>query len=137
MASTNKKNSIGNYSLEQYSLKKQNEYKLYGNAPNGRAINTHFAGNGLLGGRVAPTELSYHSADIESFLRGVGSSNLVTDREPVYGELETGFIRDLGKTLGVGGTPIKNIASLNLFENPTVFVPSPIKMEREPRPLIR
>ena len=85
MATTRSKNSIGNYELEELYLKKQSDYILFENSV--RAYNTHLPGDGLLIGKVAPKELSRNSCDIESFLYGIGTGNLVESQNPPVGEL--------------------------------------------------
>ena len=142
MASTINKNSKGNYNLEKSALKKQTDYFVYQNAPNGKAYTNHFAGNGLLMGRMTHTELSTHSCDIESYLYGIHSSTLENNEKPcsileergyekphqIYGELNMDSMKY---------PPLKNIQSLNIYENPTIYVPSPIQMDANPRPLLR
>jgi hypothetical protein len=75
MASTRDKNSPGNYALEQFSLQKGRDY--WTNPDYGHPPTVMFPGNGLLSGRVAATELATNAVDAESFLYGIGSSNLV------------------------------------------------------------
>jgi hypothetical protein len=145
MSFTNNKNFIGNYDLEQSALKKQEEYLLFRNASNGVATSTYFPGNGLLQGRVAPLPLTDFSCDIESFLYGIGSSNLVKERTNIYNNL------DIKKEAEF----IKNTKSLNIIDNYSkygvstntkrtnitycnkVFTPSPLTMEKDARPLIK
>ena len=130
MSFTNNKNFIGNYNLEQEALKKQEEYLLFKNAPNGAAVSTYLPGNGLLQGRVAPLPLTDFSCDIESFLYGIGSTNLVKDRTNIYNDL------DIEREAGY----IKNTSSLNIiprgYSPNKVFTPSPLTLDTAPRPLI-
>jgi len=86
MASTRNKNTPGNYSAEQWSLGEQINYNTYKNY--GVAQTTHFPGDGLLQGRVAPQQLSNNSCDIESQLFGIGSTNLVNPLPPVVPEIK-------------------------------------------------
>lgn len=115
MASTRNKNTEGNYKLEQFSLNKQSEYKTYIHSQSGKPVETHFPGNGLLTGRVAPTELSRNACDIESFLYGIGTTNLV---EP--------------KTAPVG--QIYELSSLNIMKKLPVILPSPLVVDGHQRP---
>jgi hypothetical protein len=85
MAATRDKNSLENYQLEELYIKKQNDYILYENSV--RAYKTYLPGDGLLTGKVAPKELSRNSCDIESFLYGIGTGNLVEPQKPPEGEL--------------------------------------------------
>ena len=77
MASTRNRNTTGNYLLEQWSLEQNRVHQCYLHAGNGEAVTTHFAGNGLIGGWMPRTQLSYNPIDIESSLYGIGSTNLV------------------------------------------------------------
>ena len=85
MASTRDINSPGNYALEQYSLKKGRDFLTY--EPAGVATETMFPGNGLLTGRYASTLLAKNSADIESFLYGIGANNLVEPKEKLVARI--------------------------------------------------
>jgi hypothetical protein len=156
MSFTNNKNFIGNYNLEQIAIKKQEEYHLYKNAPNGSAHTTYFPGQGLLPARIAPNPMTEYACDIESFLYGISSTNFITDRKTVYNNLN---IEREASNIG-------NVKSLNIIEksisgittesnktspavhsgeafNPSVVynnrvcVPSPISIEINSRPIIR
>ena len=116
MASTRNKNTPGNYESEQVSLNQQKDWLLYEHGAGGRTQTTYLAGNGLLAGRHGPDQLSSNATDIESFLYGVGSTNLVNPQGPVVPLM----------------TPIK---SLNIFQKGPVYVPKPLVVERGQRPL--
>ena len=116
MASTRNKNTPGNYAAEQWSLDQQVLYRDYVHAGNGRPVETMFSGDGLLMGRIAHTELSTNSVDIESFLYGVGSTNLVTPLPPVYASL----------------TPVK---SLSVIDRISLIMPENLAIEPNQRPL--
>ena len=76
MSSTRLKNSRGEYACWKYRNSKAQDSRLY----TGQAV-PHFIahpGAGLLGAHMPPTALSSNAADIESLLRGLGSSNLET-----------------------------------------------------------
>jgi hypothetical protein len=115
MASTRDKNSTGNYSLEQYALQKQAYWLTYENASSGRASQTMFAGNGLLGPRIANKELANNACDVESFLYGIGTSNLVKP-----------FDKPIAQ--------IKVLPSLNVCDRLPVIVPKPLVIEPKQRP---
>jgi hypothetical protein len=74
MASTRNKNDRGNYIVEQRALDQQRDYLGFVNQGNGKAYTNHFAGDGLLMGQMGPSALSYNYIDIDSFLKGTGSS---------------------------------------------------------------
>jgi hypothetical protein len=84
MASTRSRNTPGNYTLEQQINTQQNDYmsfeksSFYGTVPA-----TYFPGQGLVGMKTAGLNLASNSADIESQLFGIGSTNLVEPRMPV------------------------------------------------------
>ena len=84
MASTRSRNTPGNYTLEQKINTKQNDYmsfeksNFYGTVPI-----TYFPGNGLIGMKTTGLNLASNSADIESQLFGIGSTNLVAPRAPI------------------------------------------------------
>jgi hypothetical protein len=86
MASTRNKNTRGDYCLEQRAYQQQSSYSTnreYAFAP--RTMNP---GDGLLQGQLPNTALSGNPNDIESFLFGIGSTNLVQPQAPVTPELK-------------------------------------------------
>lgn len=85
MASTRNKNTPGNYELEIKGKNEQARYKvaeIY-SVPK----ETAFFGDGLLAGRVGPAQLSSNYCDIESELRGIGATNLVTPTPEVQPDI--------------------------------------------------
>ena len=113
MASTRNKNTIGDYDLEQKAKNRQSDYLSY--LPFNQPTQTHFPGNGLITGRFGPTELCNNSCDVESFLYGIGSTNLVTPKENPIAE-------------------IKKLDSLNIIDTLPVILPSPLIIEGNQRP---
>ncbi len=114
MASTSNKNTPGNYNLEQWSYNRQVNYstaKCRGPPPQ-----TNLPGNGLLAGNVSRTQLAYNSCDIESMLFGIGSTNLVTPQAPIDPQ-------------------IKYLQSLNVSTKIPLFIPSPLEIQPNQRPL--
>ncbi len=87
MASTRNKNTPGNYAAEKYAHEKTFHEKMYLHAASGQAIQTNLPGDGLLQGRVAGRDLAKNDCDIESFLFGIGSTNLESPMGPVYPEI--------------------------------------------------
>ena len=116
MASTRNKNTSGNYCLEQREYKEFSGYTLYPNSQYGAAYNTRLAGNGLNPGQIPWNKLSYNAPDIESFLFGVNSTNLVNPA-PI-------FVPELAK-----------IDSINIFEKGPIFMPEPLVIQKNQRPL--
>jgi hypothetical protein len=97
MASTRNKNTPGDYNLEQFSLDRQRTYIHYEHSSYGKPVETMQAGNGLCHGRIAGWNLSHNTEDIESYLFGIGSTNLVSpkpDPTPEYKSLKQLHIAD-------------------------------------------
>lgn len=112
MASTRNKNTIGNYQSEQWSINKQADYSAYERyaTPN----QSYHPGDGLLGARTSINELSYNPRDIESYLFGIGSTNLVNPQPEV--------------------TPqFKNIKSLNMIDRIPLLIPKKLVTEPNQR----
>ncbi len=116
MASTRNKNTPGNYCLEQKQHTESSGYTLYPNSQHGAAYDTRLAGNGLNPGQVPWNKLSSNAADIESFLFGVNSTNLVNPA-PI-------FVPELAK-----------IDSANIYEKGPIFMPEPLVIQKNQRPL--
>lgn len=116
MASTRNKNNRGDYEVEQKSNLQRMEYLTYENSGNGKPLETFFAGNGLLHGRIASSNLSHNSYDIESSLFGIGSTNLVNPQTPVKPD-------------------IKPLQSLNVIDKLPIMIPEPLIIEKNQRPL--
>lgn len=116
MASTRNRNTPGNFKLEQWSYEQNRIHQVYKHSPNGEAITTHFAGNGLIGGWMPRTELSHNPVDIESYLHGTGSTNLVEPKtDPVLQR--------------------KTVNSLSIADRLPILLPKPLYIEPNQRPL--
>ena len=115
MASTRNKNTPGNYCLDQKQNIGQEDWRLYKNGANGTAYDTRLCGNGLNPGQLPWTTLSYNPADIESFLFGINSTNLV-NRAPAL-------------------TPeLKCLQTANVFKTSNVIMPVPQAIPKYQRP---
>jgi len=86
MASTRNINTPGDYNVQQKSYREQVNYCT--NKEYSIAAPTLLAGCGLIQGRLPDTELAGNPNDIESFLFGIGSTNLVTPQAPVTPQLK-------------------------------------------------
>jgi len=115
MASTRNRNTPINYSLEQNTYKKSEDYKLYANSQYGAAYNTRLAGNGLLPGQIPWNKLSYNAADTESFLFGINSTNLVNPAPC--------FVPEIAK-----------LNAADIFEKGPTYMPEPLVVEKNQRP---
>jgi hypothetical protein len=115
MSSTTDKNTPGNYAIEQFSIQKMRDYDVY----SGYGVNSQTCqpGDGLLAGKMNHSQLAYNGIDIESFLRGINSTNLVTPSHPVIPRIR----------------PLK---SLCIFDKPTMILPKSLKIDENQRPKI-
>lgn len=87
MASTRNKNSPGDYTLEEAQFFNRRAYitnDIYG-APK----TSYFPSDGLLPSKMAHTTLSKNAPDIESYLFGINSTNLVNPETPVKPDIKT------------------------------------------------
>jgi hypothetical protein len=115
MASTRNKNTPGNYCLDQRQNVGIESWQLYHNGANGFAYDTRLPGNGLNPGQMSWSTLSYNPADIESFLFGINSTNLVKPAGPLTPEL-------------------KCLQTANVFESAPVIMPVPQAIPKYQRP---
>ena len=116
MASTRNKNDRGNYKSEEQGRESQRLYLMYKNQGNGQAFTNHYAGDGLLGGQMGPLVLSSNFADIDSFLKGTGSTNLVMPQNTIQ-------------------LMSKELESVSVIDRLPVLIPEPLKMDKHQRPL--
>lgn len=77
MASTRNKNTIGNYNLQQRQYRDMERYELYPNSQYGTAYDTKLLSNGINPGQIPWNQLSENAVQVESFLFGINSTNLV------------------------------------------------------------
>jgi hypothetical protein len=115
MASTRNKNTPGNYCLDQRQNVGIEDWQLYKNGANGTAYDTKLCGNGLNPGQLPWTTLSRNPADIESFLFGINSTNLVNPAPALTPEL-------------------KCLHTANVFKTSNVIMPVPQAIPKYQRP---
>ena len=115
MASTRNINTRINYNLEQRQYKENENYTLYEHSQYGSAFDTRLPGNGVNPGQIPWTNLSYNPAQIESFLFGINSSNLVSPQPPLVPEF-------------------KCLKTANFFEKSPTLIPEPLVIEKNQRP---
>lgn len=115
MASTRNRNTMGNYCLEQREYAHSEQYTLYPNSQYGAAYSTQLPGNGLNPAQIPGNKLSNNSTNIESFLFGINSTNLVKPAPCFVPQL-------------------KKLDTANLFESRPVFIPEPLVIEKNQRP---
>jgi hypothetical protein len=116
MASTRNINTPINYRLEQRQYKEHENYTTFKYSQYGVNPDTRFAGNGLNPGQISWTELSNNAPQIESFLFGINSTNLVNPQK-------TPFVPE-----------IKCLDSFNIYEKSPVLIPEPLVIEKNQRP---
>jgi hypothetical protein len=115
MASTRNKNTPGNYCQDHRQNIDSSQWLLYKNWARGIAYDTKLPGRGFNPGQMPWNTLSNNSADIESFLFGINSTNLVNPAPPLVPEL-------------------KCLSSADLFERAPVYMPMPFNQQRDQRP---
>ena len=115
MASTRNNNTSGNYCLQQRNYATARQYTSYKNSAYGDAYDTRLPGNGLNPGQIPGNKLSNNTADIESFLFGINSTNLVNPAP------------DLTPSLVC-------LQTANVFETRPVYMPVPLVVEKGQRP---
>jgi len=118
MASTRNRNTPGDYELEQISLQKGYDYFSSESVGFfGTPAESYFPGNGLIGMVTAHSNLSQNYCDIESQLRGIGSTNLVTPQPEI-------------------SPMIYSMSSLNIFKKPEVQHIVPPNPTANQRPMV-
>lgn len=115
MASTRNKNTPINYKLQQNQFHHSVDYTTYKYSQYGEAYNTRLPGNGLNPAQIPGNKLSYNSTNIESFLFGINSTNLVQPAPTLVPELT-------------------QLSSANIFEKGPVYIPEPLIIEKNQRP---
>jgi hypothetical protein len=115
MASTRNRNTPGNYCLEQRKHSDISQWNLYENGASGKATSTKWAGNGLNPGQLPWDSLSGNPADIESFLWGINSTNLVQRAPDLKPEL-------------------KKLESAHVFQKSPIIMPVPQAVAKHQRP---
>jgi len=116
MASTRNKNTRINYEIEQRNFDLANRYTFNPNSAHGLASTTHLPGLGLNPAQIPRTQLSHNPVNIESYLFGIDSTNLVKPR--VYEQPE-----------------LKQLQSLQIIDRMPMVMPEPLVIEKEQRPL--
>ena len=119
MTSTRNKNCLSDYKLQnQYNSNLQN-YNLYINSSYGLPIeHTYMPYLGYIPSKMSRDALSNNSIDIESCLKGIGSTNLVEPQKPILPD-------------------INKIQFKEFFDRPnSVIMPYPFVHNTENRPIL-
>ena len=94
MSSTRNKNSQLNYNLEKSNKEKILRENLYLHSSSGRPVTECLPSIGYMPSHISREALANNAIDIESQLRGIGTSNLETPCEPVVPNIRTLEIKD-------------------------------------------
>jgi len=111
MASTRNRNTPGDYANE--SRRYQQYLTVCAQGP--MIPYVYHPGNGLLGHRCPAERLADNAVDVESVLRGIGATDLVTPRPDVVPQTRTLKTWDLG-------------------ERPALVMPEPLRVPTGARP---
>ena len=118
MTSTSNRNYNGNYEAEQKQYLDHLAYQQYIHNSNGQAYTNNLPGIGLLPGQIYSANLSRNNIDVESFLRGTGSANLVNPESSLV-DVKPDLI---------------SLDSLNIHEKLPVILPKDIIVVQNVRP---
>jgi hypothetical protein len=115
MTSTRNKNTSSNYCLEQRNNTLMYDYTEYNHSQYGAPYSVAIPCLGIMPSYMSRDTLSYNSIDIESYLKGTGSTNLVNPQSPI-------------KPL------YKNINVISYFDRLELLMPEPLIVENNNRP---
>jgi hypothetical protein len=115
MASTRNLNNPADYSMEQKKYSDRLDYLTNRQNMYGAPKQSHFAGDGLLMGRMAAENLDFNACNVESFLFGIGSTNLVNPK----GEVKPDS---------------RYIQSLSIMDKTALVMPDPLIVQKNQRP---
>ena len=114
MSSTRNKNTSGDYYLEQKQSTHIFDNRIFQHRR--IAYNNALPCAGINVGSIPNTELASNATDIESRLYGINSSNLVNPQKQLRPD-------------------IKSMPDVAFFERHQIFVPEPLVIENNQRPL--
>jgi hypothetical protein len=115
MASTRNRNTRGDYALEQDAINQSRSYNNYLHAAQGCAFKPSMPSFGLIPSHMPRHTLSKNPIEIESFLFGINSTNLVAPQKPIKPQL-------------------KRIPTSVFFERLPIHMPKPLVVEHNQRP---
>lgn len=115
MSSTRNKNTRENYCLEQRDYSLASNYTQFENSSYGRAYSNAIPCVGITPSHMPRDTLSYNPIEIENYLKGIGSTNLVYNVEPTNPKL-------------------KSISSVSYFDRIPLIMPEPLVIETNQRP---
>lgn len=118
MASTRNSNTRCNYNLEQRINNNIFDYNQYQNSSTGKAYDEALPCFGIYPSKLSMDTLSNNSIDIETQLRGIGSTNLVFENKDVTPEFKT-------------------LRTIKFYDRLQLQLPEPMLIEKSQRPLRR
>jgi hypothetical protein len=116
MTSTRNINTRCNYNLEQRININHFDYQQYLHCSAGKAYDEAMPCFGIYPSKVAMDTLSHNPIDIESQLRGIGSSNLVFEQPTITPEFKT-------------------VKTIKFYDRLALQLPEPLIVEGNQRPL--
>jgi hypothetical protein len=117
MASTRNKNTTSDYCIQQNAHKHMRAYIGYENGYAGKAYENAlpFESVGILPSRMSREAFSTNSVDIESALRGINSTNLVSPQAPVNPSL-------------------RELPEVKFYDRMAFYMPEPLVVNKYERP---
>lgn len=115
MTSTRNKNTPENYCLEQRNNSLANNYTHYTNSSYGNAYKNAIPCLGITPSHMPRDTLSHNPIEIESFLFGISSTNLVYKNQPTKPEF-------------------KNVPIVSYFDRLPLIMPEPLVIQSNQRP---
>jgi hypothetical protein len=115
MASTRNNNTPGNYCLQQQQYSLARDYHNYKYSFTGRAYSTKMPCIGITPSHMPRDTLSTNPVEIETYLFGINSNNLVHPTAPINPKLNT-------------------IPEIPFFNRLPIIMPKPLVVENNQRP---
>tara|TARA_B100000886_G_scaffold340512_2_gene310687 strand:+ start:24482 stop:24835 length:354 start_codon:yes stop_codon:yes gene_type:complete len=115
MASTRNKNTANNYCIQQREFSDNYKYNTNVHSQWGEAYTTNLPTYGLNPPSIPRNKLCNNSVEVESFLFGINSTNLVKPRPPVK-------------------PSINHLDNLTFFEKLPLQLPEPLVIKHNQRP---
>lgn len=116
MASTRNINTRCNYNLEQRINTNHFDYQQYQNCSSGKAYDEAMPCFGIYPSKLSMDTLSHNPIDIETQLRGIGTTNLVFEQPEVTPEFKT-------------------LRSIKFYDRLALQLPEPLIVQGGQRPL--
>lgn len=116
MASTSLRNLPGQYCKERNSNHQNSDYSVYENNKIPNSLPDFGINAGNMAGGYSQNVLSNNTADLESYLFGIGTSNLV-------------------KTFKTPNPRLNKLDNLKFFSKPGLSMPTPLVIENRQRPI--